>query len=63
MSVADALRSAPPEITFKRELQGQEQASLERVWQLIARVDLSDQPDSVSWALTSSEKFSVKSLY
>ena len=30
---------------------------------LIESVGLSDQPDSVSWALTNSGKFSVKSLY
>ena len=48
MSMADVLRSTPPEIQFKRELLGQEQASLQSLRQLIARVDLSDQPDSVS---------------
>ena len=63
MSVADALRSPPSEIHFKRELLGPEQASLVALRQLIDRVVLSDQPDAVSWALTSSGKFSVKSLY
>ena len=63
MSVADALRSTPSEIHFKRELLGPEQASLVALRQLIDRVVLSDQPDAVSWALTSSGKFSVKSLY
>ena len=63
MAVADALASSPTEIHFKRELSGQEQTSLAALRQLISPIGLSDQPDTVSWALTGSGKFMVKSLY
>src|SRR4051812_7082656 len=57
MSVADALAATPPEIHFKWELNGQEQSSLAALLQLIEPVGLSDQPDTVSWAVTNSGKF------
>ncbi|XP_020167293.1 uncharacterized protein [Aegilops tauschii subsp. strangulata] len=63
MTVAEAFASTPPTIYFKRELNGQEQTSLAALLQLIGPINLADEPDTVSWALTSSGKFTVNSLY
>ena len=62
-SVATALASNPPEIHFRRELTGPEQAHLEDLLALIQLVTLSTSADTVTWALSSSGKFTVRSLY
>ncbi|XP_040249723.1 uncharacterized mitochondrial protein AtMg00310-like [Aegilops tauschii subsp. strangulata] len=62
-SVASALARPPPAIHFRRELNGQEDANLATLLALISPVELSTSADSVTWALTASGKFSVKSLY
>ena len=63
ITVAVALVASPPVIYFKRELNGLEQTKLVALPHLINPITLSGDPDTVSWALTSSGKFSVKSLY
>ena len=63
ITVAVALVASPPVIYFKRELNGLEQPKLVALPHLITPITLSGDPDTVSWALTSSGKFSVNSLY
>ena len=63
ITVAAALAASPPVIYFKRELNGLEQSNLLALMHLINPITLADEPDTVSWALTSSGKFMVNSLY
>ena len=61
--VADALRSNPPVVSFKRPLLDNERACWDGLVADLAGVNLRPQADSVSWALSRSGKFSVQSLY
>ena len=63
MTVATALASNPPAIHFRRELTGLEQARFEELLGLTQSATLSTSADTVTWALTTSGKFTVKSLY
>ena len=63
ITVATALASSPPALHFRRELSQVEQAHLTELLDTIAPVSLSSTADTVTWALTPSGKFSVKSLY
>lgn len=61
--MADALRTNPPAIYFKRPLSGAERAGWDELRGELAVVSLRPKADTVSWSLTSSRKFLVKSLY
>lgn len=57
------MASTPPAIHFVRELNAQERESLSALLGLIGSTLLTDSPDTVTWELTGSGKFTVKSLY
>ncbi|XP_073353581.1 uncharacterized protein [Aegilops tauschii subsp. strangulata] len=61
--VADALRVHPPAISFFRSLEAGEEASWNALVAELKGRSLSQDKDKVTWRLTASQKFSVKSLY
>ena len=61
--VADALRVHPPAISFIRTLETAEAARWDSLVADFVRQTRSSGADTISWKLTSSKKFTVKSLY
>lgn len=63
LMVADALRTSPPVFSFMRNLTPVEGRCWNDLVHTIGARALSDGADAISWSLTASGKFSVKSLY
>lgn len=63
LSVGEALSASPPLVPFVRELTQVEADSWAEVCTMVGDTHLSAGQDEVSWALASSGRFSVKSLY
>jgi hypothetical protein len=61
--VAEVLNNNPLHITFRRVLRGERWEAWLHLVSQIMNVQLSDEPDKFIWNLTTSGKFSVKSLY
>ena len=64
VSVANVMLQAPPlNIGFRRALTGDKWTSWLHLVNRLMDVQLSNQPDTFKWNLTTSKKFTVKSLY
>jgi hypothetical protein len=61
--VAEVMANNPLQITFKRILRGERWETWLDLVSRLMNIQLSDESDKFSWSLTSSGKFTVKSLY
>jgi hypothetical protein len=62
-TIAVVLGSNPPNVTFRRDLNGPRLASWHALLERLANIQLTDEPDEFYWNLHVNGKFTVDSMY